>query len=82
MRLSPEHKKLIERAASLKGQSLSAWIKFVLLSKAEEVLETHDRTVLSLRDWQAFYRIADAVDAPAPALKKAVKRYGKRRVVD
>ncbi len=82
MRLSPEHKRLIEQAASLNHQAVSAWVKFVLLSEAQEVIDTHKRTVLSHKKWEAFFNIVDSNDEPAPALKRAVRRYKRNRVDD
>ncbi len=80
MRLSLEHKKLIEQAASLKGQSLSAWVKFVLLSEAQEVIDAHARTLFSRRDWDAFLELVDSNDEPAAALTKAVEQHQTNRV--
>lgn len=82
MRLSREHKRMIEQAASLNHQAVSAWVKFVLLSEAQEVLDTHKRTVLSRKNWEAFLDVVDSDDEPAPALRRAVKRYKGNRVDD
>lgn len=82
MRLTPEHKSLMEQAASLKGLSLSSWVKSVVLTEAREAIEAHNRTTLSRRDWKKFLEIVDSDDAPAPALKRAVARHKKIRVAD
>lgn len=82
MRLTPEHKSLMEQAASLKGLSLSSWVKSVALTEAREAIEAHNRTTLSRRDWEKFLEIVDSDDAPAPALKRAVARHKKIRVAD
>ena len=82
MRLSPEHKKFIEQAASLNHQAVSAWVKFVLLSEAQEVIDTHKRIVLSRKNWDAFLDIVDSDDEPIPDLRRAVKRYKGNRVGD
>jgi uncharacterized protein (DUF1778 family) len=82
MRLTPEHKSLMEQAGSLKELSLSSWVKSVALTEAREAIEAHNRTTLSRRDWEKFLEIVDSDDAPAPALKRAVARHKKIRVAD
>jgi uncharacterized protein (DUF1778 family) len=70
----------VRKRHTLKGQSVSAWVKLVLLTKAQEVLDAHRRTALSRKDWDAFLEIVDSDDEPSPALSRAAERYRKNRV--
>ena len=73
MRLSADHKALIERAAAAAGLPLTAFAVSNLLERAEETLERYERTVLSARDQQIFMEILEADDEPVPALAEAAK---------
>jgi uncharacterized protein (DUF1778 family) len=75
MRVSPEHKALIERAAALRGQSISAFVVAEVLERARQI----DVSMLSKRDWEEFIRILDADDEPTPALRAAAQEYRKGR---
>ena len=77
MRLSPQQKGLLERAAVLSGQPLTGFALSHLLDRAREVVEKHERTVLSGRDFARFLKLIDATSEPAPALKAAVRRHRK-----
>ena len=79
MRLTPEHKELLERAAEASGQPLTAFALAILIERAHEVLDRHSRTVLSRRDFEAFLKIIDDDREPSARLKQAVKRYRKAR---
>lgn len=69
VRLSAEHKAVIEEAAALRGQSLSA---FVVSQALEQALRLR-LTVLSQRDWERFLEIMDRAE-PAPALVAAARK--------
>lgn len=75
VRLTPEHKALIEEAAALQGQSLSA---FVVSQALEQALRPR-LTMLSRRDWDRFLEIMDREEEPTPALVAAAKKHGGRR---
>lgn len=79
MRLSEDHKRLLEQAAALAGQPLTSFAVSHLLEDAQEILDRHRRTTLSAADQKRFVEILDSDEQPAPALKKAVKRYKKNR---
>ena len=74
MRLSAEHKELLEQAAAISGQSLSSFAISHLLAKARELIEKHNRTVLSRADWERFQEILASDDEPSPALMRAAER--------
>ena len=74
-RISPNQKRLIERAAALRGTTVT---EFVLLSAQEAAARTiNESEVLSLRD-EARERFVQAILNPAPpneAARGAAKRY-------
>ena len=70
IRLSEKNKHLIEDAAALCGQSVSAFLVAAGLDAARE-FQTTD---LSRRDWVRFLEIMDRDEQPTPALIDAVKK--------
>lgn len=74
-RLSPEHKDLIERAASVLGQTVSDFATTTLLSRARQAVEESTLTRLSRRDNARFLEMLDDNSPPNAALRKAAKRY-------
>ena len=79
LRLSPEHKSLVESAAALTGQSLSAFVVSEVLGRAYEITAEHGRTTLSRRDWDRFLEIMDSDPEPTPALVAAAKRFPRKK---
>ena len=71
VRLSAEHKAVIERAAALHGQSLSAFV----VSEALEQARRTELTLLSPRDWKLFLEIMDRDEEPAAALTRAMQEH-------
>lgn len=78
-RVSPEHKALIERAASAQGQTVSSFAIATLLKASEEAIRSGTTRTLSARDAQTFLAMLDEPGEPNAALKAAVKRYKARR---
>lgn len=76
-RLTSSNRKLIERAALLLGQPLTAFAVQVLVEQAERVIAQDTNRKLSARDWKRFLEVLDD-DSVTPALAKAAKRYRKR----
>ncbi len=79
MRLTPDQKDLLERAAAIAGQPLTTFAVAHLIERAEEVLERSQRTVLSRRDAEHFLDLLDSAPAPAPSLRAALRRRKGRR---
>ena len=79
MRLTTEEKELLERAAAISGQPLTGFALSNLLAAARDMIERHQRTVLSVRDGRRFQEILEAEPAPAPALVAALRRRRARR---
>lgn len=78
-RVKPEHKSLIERAASVAGQTVTDFAVATLVKAAHETMERATSMTLSARDSKIFLRMVEADAAPNAALKAAARRYKKRR---
>jgi uncharacterized protein (DUF1778 family) len=74
VRLLPADKDLVEQAAAVQGQSVSAFTVATLREKAQEVLAKAQATLLTRRDMELFSKILDAEEAPNAALRAAAKR--------
>ena len=77
-RLEAQQKRLIEEAARLTGQSVTAFALSTLMRSAQELVERFGRTTLSDRDRDLFLALLDADDEPEPALLAAVADYKTR----
>jgi uncharacterized protein (DUF1778 family) len=77
-RLLPEQKKRIERAASLKGMSLSDFIVQNADEAAARTIQMYTSWTLGDRDRDAFVQALLNPPEPGPRMKAAVKRYKKR----
>lgn len=76
LRLAPEVKQEIERAAALSGQSLSNFVLGAAVPRAREVLREADVIRLTARDRDRFLAALDRDDAePNAALTRAAERY-------
>lgn len=78
-RIAPEHKALIERAATLEGQTVSSFAISSLIKAAEESIQRATARTLSARDARIFLDMLENDSPPNPALKAAAKRYKARR---
>lgn len=74
-RLLPEHKALIERAASAQGQTVSSFAVSALLRASEDAIRSETARTLSDRDARIFLDMLSAPSEPNTALKEAAKRY-------
>ena len=77
-RLLPEQKKRIERAARLKGLSLSDFIVQHADEAAIKTIQLHTSWTLEDRDRDQFVRALLKPPAPSARMKAAVKRYKER----
>ena len=76
MRLAAETKALLERAAALKGQSLTDYAISNLVEAALQTIERQERIVLSDRGRAQFLAALDRPARLLPNLVKAAKKYG------
>lgn len=74
-RLLPAQKKRIERAASLKGMSVSDFIVQHADEAAIRTIEQHKAITLSARDSRIFVEALLNPPEPGEGLKAAVRRY-------
>lgn len=75
LRVTQEQKELLERVASLKNLSLSAYTLFHLLPVAKQDIDTHERLVLSNRDRDLFLSIMENPPELKGKLKAAIHNY-------
>lgn len=68
-------KELLEQAARLRGQTLSAYALATLMEDARRVIEHANRVEVTLRDHQHFLATLDREEEPAPALVEAARSY-------
>ena len=74
LRISPEAKDTLARAAALSRRSLSDFVLESALARADEALADRRTFVLSGEKWDAFVAALDAPPADNPALKKLLAR--------
>jgi uncharacterized protein (DUF1778 family) len=77
-RLLPEQKKRIERAARLKGLSLSDFMVQHADEAAIRTIQMHTNWTLEDRDRDAFVKALVSPPGPSARMKAALKRYKKR----
>ncbi|AFY87772.1 MAG: hypothetical protein CLLPBCKN_004700 [Chroococcidiopsis cubana SAG 39.79] len=75
LRLTQEQKELLERAAALKGISVSAYTLFHVLPAAKQDLDSHERLILSNRDRNLFISAMENPPELKGKLKSAIAQY-------
>jgi len=75
LRIQPEAKEIIQKAADLLGMSLSSFLVYTGLKAARTELASVNETRLSDRDRDLFLRHLDSPPAPTAALKTAMNRF-------
>jgi uncharacterized protein (DUF1778 family) len=78
-RLLPEQKKRIERAARLKGLSLSDFIVQHADEAARRTIEEHTTWTLGDRDRDVFVQALLNPPRPSSRMKEAARRYRKHK---
>lgn len=76
LRLDPEDKASIVRAADLRGVPLSAFVRDAVLREAERVMAAELTVTLSIAESRRFLKALDAPFTPNERLKKALARVG------
>jgi len=74
-RLPREKKNAIERAAAIRGLSLTDFAILTLYQEAQEVLKSETVTILTDRDRDAFLDALDNPPAPNDVLLQAARTY-------
>ena len=78
VRLAADHKDLIEQAAGLLGQTVSAFTVSTLVSEAERVVDRFGSLRLSDRDRDAFLSALDKAPAPNAKLRRAARQHARK----
>jgi uncharacterized protein (DUF1778 family) len=75
LRLTREQKALLEKAASLKGVSLSAYTLLHLLPQAQQDIDNQERLTLTNRDRDLFLSALENPSKLKGKLKTAIAEY-------
>lgn len=75
LRVTQQQKEMLEKAASLRGISLSAYSLFYLLSAAKQDIEKYEKLTLSDRDRDLFMSVMENPPELQGKLKTAIKKY-------
>lgn len=78
IRMSEEHKAVLEQAAAATGQPLTSFMVSSLLERARAILSQETSTRLSRRDMRRLLKILEEDDEPGPALRAAARRFKAR----
>ncbi len=78
IRLRPEQKTFIERAAHIKGLTLTDFIVQNALENARQAIRDHESWTLELPDAELFAAALTKPPSLGPQLTKAAKRYRRR----
>jgi len=57
------------------GESVSSFVLSTLMSESLKVIQEHNATELTLRDWETFNAILTSDSAPNSKLTKALEQY-------
>lgn len=75
LRVTQEQKELLERAATIKGISVSAYTLLHVIPAAKQDVDSHERLVLSDRDRDLFMSVMENPPALKGKLKSAIAQY-------
>ena len=75
LRSTQSQKEMIERAASLMGESVTSYVLSAALEDASKVIHDREFTELSLADWNRFNALVNASPEPTEDLADALKAY-------
>jgi len=78
VRLTEEHKRIIEQAAKLLGQSISAFTVSTLIREAETVVERFSSLSISNRDRDLFIAALENPPKPNARLRKAFESHSRQ----
>lgn len=79
MRLSPEERSLLERAAAAAGMPLGTLVRNLLMERVQEVLDRESRSTLPLAQLDAFLEMLDGPSEPPTRLVEAARKHAERR---
>lgn len=73
LRIDPDKKELLRRAAAVSGGSMSDFVLRASLESAEKVLSDHSSVMLKNKAFDDFIAACEQAPAPNQALKNALK---------
>src|SRR5437868_2600158 len=76
LRLRPDQRAVLARAAELRQTSLSHFVLEQAYAAAQQVLAEQVDIVMSPKEWEAFCKALDAPPRPIPALRKLLTGAG------
>lgn len=79
-RLLPHQKTRIERAASLRGLSVSDFVVQIAVEAATRTISEHETWELTQRDQMAFVKALLSPPAPNARLRREMKRYLEEKI--
>lgn len=72
LRVTPQQKRLLQRAAQLEGVNMTDFVLQNIQRKARRVIREHHTLNISVRDAELFLRAAAESDGPTPAMVELV----------
>lgn len=75
MRLEKDQKDLLEQAAAVQGQDLTAFALGVLLKEASDVLAQHRTRTVTEKGMRAILNLLEHPASPNAALRRAARRH-------
>lgn len=78
MRVAPEEKAVLQRAAQLERQTVTEFVLLTARREAERIVSEHQALQLSERDSRAFMDAILNLPAYAPRLQQALERHAER----
>jgi len=78
LRVDAKSKRKLERAAAYEETSVSDFVLANAVAAAERVIDSHEKSTLSARDWDVFYEALVNPPEPNEKLKEAAARVAKR----
>ena len=75
LRLSPQAKRKLERAAAYSDKTLTDFVVDVALQKADAILREHEVITLSAEEWERFQALLSQPPKPNKKLKQTLAWY-------
>lgn len=76
IRMTPDQKELIERAAAMNGLSITDFVMSCVEKAARRTLRDYEEMTLTKRDSEAFVQALIEPPTPSRRLSEAARRYG------
>lgn len=77
LRISPQSKRKLERAAAYSDKTLTDFVVDVALQKAEAVVREHEVITLTPEEWERFQEMLLNPPEPNEKLKKALAEHSR-----